>query len=44
VGSDATAACGGLRELSEWQRSTGDAALRGKEQVGHRNRMKGPLR
>ena len=38
MGSDATAACGGLRELSEWQRSADDAGVHAKEAAGHRNR------
>ena len=36
-GSDATAAGGGSRELSEWQRSVGNAGVRAKESTGHRN-------
>ena len=37
VGSEGSAAGGGCSDLSEWQRSTIDAAVRGKERVGHRN-------
>ena len=37
VGSEGSAAGGGCSDPSEWQRSTIDAAVRGKERVGHRN-------
>ena len=36
VGSDATAACGGLRELSEWLRSAD--SKQSETVAGHRNR------
>ena len=40
-GSDATAAGGGVRELSEWQRSTDAKVLYAPQaDVGHRNRRR----
>ena len=38
MGSDPTAASGGKREGSEWQRSVSDAGVRAKESTGNRNR------
>lgn len=38
VGSDPSAACSGISEVSEWPRSKSRAAPRRKSDFGHRNR------
>ena len=38
MGSERSAACGGVSDLSEWQRSTSNEGVRAEAIVGHRNR------